>query len=80
MALTRDDVVSWLATHAALDPAAVADDTKLFSTSLVDSFVMVDLLLFLEERIGAQIPVSEVNLDNLDTVGSILAFCAKRRA
>lgn len=78
MPLPRADLVAWLSSHAALDPASIADDTKLFSTSLVDSFVMVDLLLFLEERTGGPIPTSDVNLDHLDSVGAILAYCAKR--
>lgn len=78
MPLAREKLVRWLTEHAPVDAAQLGDDAKLFSSSLIDSFVMVDLLLFLEQETGAPIPTGDVNLDNLDTVGSILAYCARR--
>jgi acyl carrier protein len=78
MPLPREKLVAWITEHAPVDAASLADDTKLFSSSLIDSFVMVDLLLFLEEQMGVPMPTGDVNLDNLDTIGSILAYAARR--
>lgn len=78
MALAREKLVAWILEHAPLDAAQLGDDAPLFSSSLIDSFVMVDLLLFLEQETGRSVPTGDVNLENLDTIGRILAYCARQ--
>ena len=79
MPVTRENLTTWFAEHAAVDPATLAEDTKRFSSSLIESFVMVDLILYLEDQSGRRIPPSDVSLDHLDSVGAILAYCGKAR-
>ena len=54
------------------------DDTELFSTGTIDSFAMVELLVFLEGQIGSKLGPEDISLDNFDTLGRILAFAAAR--
>ena len=49
-------------------------DTPLFSSGLIDSFSMVQLIAFLEKTGDTKVPAMDVNLDNLDTVSRILAM------
>jgi len=80
MAVTRDALVGYLRDECRLDTSGLVDETKLFSTNLLDSFTMVDLIMFLEKAAGIRIGATEVSMDNLDSVGSILAFCERKAA
>lgn len=50
------------------------DGAKLFSTGLLDSFLMVELILHLETLSGARVPPDAITLDNFDEIGAILAY------
>ena len=78
MALTRDSLLDYLANEMALDISTVDDDTPLFSSSLLDSFSMVDLMMFIETSAAIKMDPTEVNLDNLDTMQSILSFASNK--
>ena len=79
MALTKSDLLEHLADHARDDLSEVTEDTELFSTGLIDSFAMIDLLLFLEKHTGAKLGPEDMDVDNLDTIGRILKFVESRR-
>jgi acyl carrier protein len=63
-----------------LDADSVYRDTLLFSSGLLDSFSMVDLLAFVEGLAGRRVRVVDVNLDNLDTIDRIVALIARTPA
>jgi len=79
MSLTRDALVEYLEESAGADMDDVNDDTPLFSSGLVDSFAMVDLLMFLEKHTGTKLGPEDIDLDNLDTLARILAFVSARK-
>ena len=75
MALTRENIIGYLQDKQGIDPSQISsDDTELFSSGLLDSFSMVDLIMFIETEGGFKMNPGDVNLDNLDSVGKILAF------
>ena len=77
MALSRESLIKYLETKQGVDPAQIeSDDTELFSSGILDSFSMVDLILFLETEGKFRMNAGDVNLDNLDTLGRILAYAA----
>jgi len=78
--MTRDALMHYLRDKMGVDTSSVVDDTPLFSSNLLDSFSMVDLIMFVEKEGRVRLNPTDVSLDNLDTVGRILAFVAVRRA
>ena len=75
MALTRESLIEYMEQEHGVDPSQIeSDDTELFSSGLLDSFSMVDMLTFIEDSASIKISTGDVNLDNLDSVGKILAF------
>lgn len=78
MALTKPELLEYLEGHARVDISELEDATELFSSGLVDSFAMVDLLQFLEKHTGSKMGPEDINLDNLDSIERILAFAASR--
>ncbi len=78
--LTRQDLIGFLENHAREDLSEVRDDTELFSTGLVDSFAMIELLMFLEKYTGTRLGPEDIDLDNLDSIGRIIKYVDKRKA
>jgi len=74
--MTRDDLLSFLGDRLGVDLAAIDDQTSLFSGGVLDSFSLVDLILFLEGATGRRIPAADVRLDHFDSIARILDFVA----
>ena len=78
MAVTREELVTFLGSKTRADLSEIDDDTELFSTGLVDSFDMVDLLFFLEQKLPGKVGPDDVSIENLDSIERILNFVASR--
>lgn len=72
--LTADGLLVFLEDDLGVDIQDVDEDTPLFSSQLVDSFALVTLMMFLEREAGIRIAPADVNLDNMDTIGRMLAY------
>jgi acyl carrier protein len=53
-------------------------DTDLIESGLLDSLQLVQLLLHIEERMGTRIPLEEVELDDLRSVGRLAELIAQK--
>ena len=63
-----------------IDANSLQRDTSLFSSGLLDSFSMVDLLSFVEKLTARKFRVVDVSLDNLDSIDRIVAFLKRDHA
>ncbi|MCB9792492.1 MAG: acyl carrier protein [Alphaproteobacteria bacterium] len=79
MRFSRDSLRRWFAEEQGLDMAPIADDTPLFSSGLLDSLAMVDLLTFVEDSAGIRVRWTELTLERIDSVAAILAFVEAKR-
>jgi acyl carrier protein len=59
-----------------LSPAEIADDTELFSSGLLDSLRVIDLIEFVERLSGARLPAAALRLEHFDSVERIERFVA----
>ena len=50
------------------------DDTGLFSSGLIDSLSVMDLVGFVEGEIGVAIRPGDITLENFDSIGRIARF------
>ncbi|MEM9462543.1 MAG: acyl carrier protein [Myxococcota bacterium] len=77
MALTAESLREFLGSKTRADLDKVSDDAALFSSGLIDSFVMIDLMNLLQKQTGARIAPDE--LMNLDSIRQILEFSAQKQ-
>lgn len=77
MKLGKDDILEFLETDLGVDIGELDVDTLLFSSQLVDSFALVTLMMFLEREAGIRIGPADVNLDNMDSIGRMLAYVSR---
>ncbi len=78
MALTTTNLIAFLAKNRSLSEA-LGPDTPLFSSGLLDSASMVELMVFVEQETGLNISPGDVTLENFDTVARITAFVAREQ-
>jgi acyl carrier protein len=55
-------------------------DEPLISSGLIDSFSLVDLSMFVEERFGVRLDDSELNAATFDTLAQLADLIAQRQA
>lgn len=60
------------------DGNTLGDDTSLLDQGIVDSTGVLEVTAFLEEKFGIKVEDSEIVPENLDTIGSIAAFIARK--
>lgn len=61
------------------DAAALADDSLLVTSGIVDSTGMLELIAFVETEFGIRIADEEMIPENLETIARIAAFVARKR-
>ena len=76
MALNKEELLGYLKKKLRVDVSKVDDGTELFSSGLIDSFAMVDLLVFLEKQTGSKLGPEHITVENFDSVQRILDFAA----
>ncbi len=59
-------------------PSDFTDDTKLISSRLIDSIVVLSMVNYLEEKSKTEFEAHEVSVENLDTVNIIADFLSKK--
>jgi acyl carrier protein len=70
----------YIATNILKQPRRVlAAETVLISSGLVDSFSLVDLSMFVEERFGVRLDDTELNAETFDTLGQLAALVEDRQ-
>ena len=74
------DLTEYILTQIIKRPKYPLDkDTRLISSGLIDSFHLVDLAVFIEEKFGVRIDDSELNADTFDTVPQLSALIRQRQ-
>jgi acyl carrier protein len=66
MSLTPEALIAFLKDALNIDEP-VAPETELFSTGLLDSVAMMNIIAFVEEKAGIEVRPADVTLENFDT-------------
>jgi acyl carrier protein len=71
----RDAIRNYIVTSLIRNPKyKLGDNDKLISGGVIDSFSLVELSLFLEEKFGVRPDDTELNAENMDTVQMIADY------
>ena len=71
----RDAIRDYIVTSLIRNPKyKLGDNDKLISGGVIDSFSLVELSLFLEEKFGVRPDDTELNAENMDTVQMIADY------
>ena len=78
MSLTADTLIAFLKDQLNVEDAIEAE-TELFSTGLLDSVAMLNVIAHVEETARIEVRPGDVTLDNFDTVARIAAYVDSQR-
>ncbi len=79
MGLSEESLRGFLTGDLRLEIEKVTAATPLFSSGVIDSLGMLDLIVFIEKSCGIRIGASELTMANLDSIDRILAFVASKK-
>ena len=75
-----NQLLTYIVTEILRQPKRVIKpDEKIISSGLIDSFHLVDLGLFVEDKFGVRIDDSELNADTFDTVEQLVKVIEERK-
>jgi len=72
----RNDIAGFFEGELGLEPGSYDDDELLFSSGRLDSFGLVTLLAFVEEKLGRRLKTAETTLANFDSITRLSQFMA----
>ncbi len=76
-----DELLRMINTEVSFDPTEeITTETDLLLTGLVDSLGVVQIVAWMEDRLGIEIEPVDVVLENFQTVDRMLAFVTRSRA
>ena len=78
MAFSRGSLTTYISSTFGVPSEELDDELPLFSSQLLDSFNMVDLVAFIESETKLKFGILDLTLENLDSVSRILAYVARR--
>ena len=73
-------VQEYIAAKANLSREQIAPETSLITSGFIDSFLVVDIVFFLEEISGVRIPDDYVTPDHLDSLALMQNLVDRLRA
>jgi acyl carrier protein len=77
---TTDALGQYIARQLLKQPnRALKVDEPLISSGLIDSFSLVDLSMFIEERFGVRLDDSELNAGTFDSLAQLADLIAQRQ-
>lgn len=75
----RDELLTLVNDEVSLDASQlIVGDTDLLLTGLVDSLGVVEIVAWIEDRLGIEVDPIDVVLSNFRTVDAIVAYCDRR--
>ena len=79
MGLSKELVLGFMQEKLGVDTTDLDEDTRLFSSGVIDSVGMVQLIVFVESEGQVKFNPDDITLDHLDSIGCILRFVADRQ-
>lgn len=76
MTPSKDELLQFMENKLGVDTSQLDADTPLFSSGIIDSTGMVELIVFVESAAEVKFSPDDITLDNLDSIGRILNFVA----
>ena len=77
---TKERVKNFITTNFYVpNPADLTDDASLLDRGIVDSTGVLEIIGFLEQEFGVTVDDAEILPENLDSVGRIAEFVAKKK-
>jgi len=79
MEISSETLLLYFRDRLGADIEGMDDTTPLFSSSVLDSFSIVEVIAFIEAQAGIKMDVWDVTLENLDTIERIKRYVQSKQ-
>lgn len=76
---TKDRIRTFIATNFSHDPAAIADDTALLESDIIDSTGVMEMVFFINEEFGIEVAPADLIPENFNSINGIFAYLEKHQ-
>lgn len=73
----KDSILEFLEDELAIDISQIDEKSLIFSTGLIDSFSLISLISFLENKLSFRMSPADISLDNLDSIEKIISYVSQ---
>ncbi|WP_226663468.1 acyl carrier protein [Microbulbifer aggregans] len=70
----KEKIKSYIASDLGIDMSKTSYSDPLFTSGLMDSFALIELLAFMEQELGAEVDVADIYIDKIDSIDSLTAL------
>jgi acyl carrier protein len=78
MRIEKDVLLAFFDETLGMDTSGIDEETPLFSSGLIDSAALVEIIVFVESEGNVKFEPDDVSLDHLDSIARILNFVASK--
>jgi acyl carrier protein len=78
MALSKEGLLGFMEATLGVETTSLDEHTELFSSGIIDSAAMVELIEFVESEGQVTFSPDDLTLEHLDSISCILRFVADR--
>lgn len=71
MSNIKAKIREFLKNELGIDVGKLGDDDLLFTSGLIDSFSLIEMLAFMESEFECKIDVTDLNIDELDSISAL---------
>ncbi len=74
--LSAEEIAAYVIETSMSGVESIESDTALFSSGIIDSMGVIQLVEFIETHTGKKVKPTEITLENFDSVDNIMNFLA----
>jgi len=78
--MNSEDLTGFIAQIAYIDSEEIDGDMPLFSSGIIDSVSLLELVSYVEQNVGFKVSATQITLAHWDSVNKILDFVATATA
>ena len=77
---TEKRIAAFLREQLLVDEDSIDPEELIFTSGIVDSFSLIEIIQFVEENEGVEVSQDDVTLDNFDSIRRIAAYLEGKKA
>lgn len=74
-----DEICQYISAELLSGRTAVAPDDPLLTSGVLDSIAIIQLVAFIRDDLGIEVPPQDVTLENFDSAASIAGYLRERQ-
>lgn len=70
----KEKIRNFLSQDLGIDVSGTSDAGALFTSGLIDSFALLELMAFMEREFAVKIEIADMSIEQLDTIDALAAL------